>query len=933
VDYKSSLNLPKTDFSMKADLARREPEFLRRWSEQSLTQRIAEARRGGARFVLHDGPPYANGHIHYGHILNKILKDLVCKFRTMAGCEVQFKPGWDCHGLPIELAVLRDKGAAAATMSAVEIRRACHEYALSWVRTQGEEFQRLGIFGTWDRPYLTLQPSYEATIVRQLAAFAERGLLYRSKKPVHWCTSDRTALAEAEIEYDEAHVSPSIYVKFAVPAEPGLHLVIWTTTPWTLPANWAIAYHPELSYVTVEVAGGERYVLAAELADKVVAACGLVETAPRQPFAVERFAALGAARHPFLDRDSRLVPADYVTLEQGTGLVHTAPGHGADDYQTGRKFDLPTEAPVDDAGRFDSGPWKGTHVFAANPAIVAFLHERGVLLSPPTLSVTHSYPICWRCKRPVIFRATPQWFARMDADPASDGSGSLRQTALEEIGRTRWIPPWGENRIRGMIENRPDWVLSRQRVWGVPIPVLYDAETREPVASDGAFMRRVADLIAAEGADAWFDRSADTLARLAGLPEGVRVEKGNDIVDVWFESGVSWAAVCEGQEGLDASTPEDPRPVDLYLEGSDQHRGWFHSSLLCAAASRGHAPYRAVLTHGFVLDERGRPYSKSEIEKARREGIKIEFIPPDEVLKTQGAELLRMWVAQADFRNDIAYSRGHLTQLGEAYRKVRNTARFLLGNLFDFDPARDRVATLTDPLDRYLHGRVGELLRRGREAYEAYEFHHVLRALVDFCATDLSALYLDVRKDRLYCDAAGSPARRATQTVLEEALRALALLAAPILCFTAEEIWSHLPKRADDPESVHLALLPDGWELDIVDRTAIEPLLALRAEVQQALEGFRREKRSSQDAHVTLTVPDPGEALRLGQLPAGLLAELFIVSAVTVEAGGTAVVASVADAAGHRCERCRNWTPRADLCLRCQAAVDSAPSSSHQEVQ
>ncbi|HEY2748045.1 MAG TPA: class I tRNA ligase family protein, partial [Polyangia bacterium] len=535
MDYKATLNLPETKFPMKADLARREPEILKGWAESKLYGRILDARRHARPYVLHDGPPYANGNIHYGHILNKILKDIVVKYRTMAGHYVEYKPGWDCHGLPIELAVQRainaESGEKIATMSPVEIRAACHDYAMKWVGVQRDEFIRLGVFGTWDDPYLTLSKHYEATIVRQLAEFARRGMLYQAKKPVHWCMSDKTALAEAEIEYDEAHVSPSIYVKFATP-EPRLSAVIWTTTPWTLPANWAIAYHPTFEYVTVR-AGGERLIVAKELADKVVEACKLVEDGPREPFAVDHFVKLHAARHPFLDRQSRFLPADYVTLEQGTGLVHTAPGHGADDFLTGKKHDLPVDAPVDDGGKFTSGPWKGEFVFKANPKIVAHLHEKGALLSPPNLSVTHAYPICWRCKNPVIFRATEQLFARMD------GETQLRQTALAEIKRTQWIPPWGENRIAAMIENRPDWVLSRQRVWGVPIPVFYAPDGAAVI--DAALMDKVADRFEKDGGDAWF---ASSTAELVGA-EHAALKKGNDIVDVWFESGVSWAAVCE----------------------------------------------------------------------------------------------------------------------------------------------------------------------------------------------------------------------------------------------------------------------------------------------------------------------------------------------------------------------------------------------------
>jgi isoleucyl-tRNA synthetase len=891
VDYKSTLNLPQTAFPMKADLAKKEPEILKRWEEGRLYSRILDARRGAEVWAFHDGPPYANGHIHYGHILNKILKDTVCKYRSMSGRYVEYKPGWDCHGLPIELAVMRELGDKIAHASSAEVRQHCHEYAMKYVAIQRDEFKRLGVFGTWETPYLTLDKEYESTIVKQLATFAEHGLLYRDKKPVHWCMSDKTALAEAEIEYDEHHVSPSIYVKFAVPAEPGLHAVIWTTTPWTLPANHAIAYHPDFAYVVVH-ARGERYLVAEKLADAFVAACKLQEEAAREPWATARFTLVKEARHPFLDRASRLLPADYVTLEQGTGLVHTAPGHGSDDYGLGKKYGLPIDAPVDDSGVFSEGPWSGEHVFKANPKIVQHLHEIGALLSPPDARVEHSYPICWRCKNPVLFRATWQWFARMDGEKVN-----LRKIALDEIGKTKWIPPWGENRIRGMIENRPDWVLSRQRVWGTPIPVLYKKDG-EVLDASPAFMNRIAELFAREGADAWFKRSAEELAQIGGV-EGKDAVKSNDIVDVWFESGVSWAAVCLGKPNLSHA---DAPPIDLYLEGSDQHRGWFHSSLLCGAATMQRAPYREVLTHGFVLDERGRPYSKSEIEKARKQGIKIEYIPPEEVLRTQGAEMFRLWAAQADFRNDVMYSRGHLNQLGESYRKIRNTARFLLGNLYDYSEGPEP----TDLLDRYLAARTGELLQRVHQAFDAYEFHLVFKALLDFCTTDLSALYLDVRKDRLYCDRADSPSRRSTQRVLWSALRAITTSMAPILCFTAEEIWSHLKGEVD---SVHLTLIPEGTPLDPGIKSQMEPYLDLRSQVQAALEPFRAQKKASLDAHVTV----PGNS----DVDPEWLADLFIVSRVTT--GGDAI--SVTDAGGHKCERCWKWQDKTPLCARCEKAI------------
>jgi isoleucyl-tRNA synthetase len=906
MDYKATLNLPKTDFAMKADLQKKEPEILARWEADKLYEQILAARRGMPIWVLHDGPPYANGHIHYGHIMNKVLKDLVCKSRTMAGHYVEYKPGWDTHGLPIELAVMREHADEVAKMSAVDIRKACHSYAMKWVGIQRDEFKRLGVFGTWDQPYLTLSRDYESTIVRQLAEFARAGLLYRDRKPVHWCMSDKTALAEAEIEYDDAHVSPSIYVKFALP-EAKNYAVIWTTTPWTLPANYAIAYHPEYTYVAVQ-ANGEKYIVAEKLADAFVKACRLEESGPREPVAIEKLAQLRAARHPFLDRESLLLPADYVTLEQGTGLVHTAPGHGADDYGLGKKYGLPVDAPVNDSGVFTTGPWQGQHVFKANPEIVKYLHEHGSLLSPPDAKVTHSYPICWRCKNPVIFRATWQWFARMDK--TGDEKVDLRKVALQEIARTQWIPPWGENRINGMIANRPDWVLSRQRVWGVPIPVLVKGEE---YLVDAEIMDRLANLFAREGADIWFEWSVEQMLG----PEYKDWEKGRDIVDVWFESGVSWAAVCEHREGLDARREDDVRPVDLYLEGSDQHRGWFHSSLLASCATRHHAPYRAVLTHGFVLDDNGRPYSKSEIEKARREGRKFEWIPPEDVVKTQGTELLRLWVAQADFRNDVAYSRAHLTQLGEAYRKIRNTARFLLGNLHGFDPNAKPVEA-SDPLDRYVAERVADFSFLVCKAYDAYEFHVVFKLIQELCINVLSSLYLDVRKDRLYCDAKGSPERIATQTVLSSALRALAAAMAPIMCFTAEEIWQHMPKRADDPWSVHLTLLPKGSGANPTLQPAMEFFLGLRERVQKEMEPFRAQKKSSLDAHVTLAVT-ADEAKLISTLPQGWLADLFIVSQVTVKLGEPGI--TVADATGHRCERCWKWQDKAPLCARCEAAV------------
>jgi isoleucyl-tRNA synthetase len=942
--YKDSLNLPSTEFPMRGDLARREPEILARWAEMNLYEEIQKARADAPKYLLHDGPPYANGNIHYGHILNKILKDLVVKYKTMAGFRSPYVPGWDTHGLPIELAVDKKLGKKKRDMTKAEIRAKCREYALKFTGIQGEEFQRLGGFGTWDEPYLTLNHSYEAAIVRALAAFARGGYLFRGKKPVYWCPSCRTALAEAEIEYAD-HNSPSIYVRFPLEesfdggslsdelAGKKLALTIWTTTPWTLPANLAVAIHPRLEYVAVASPKDpdELLIVAKGLAPQFLKAIGGdPETATLIEIPKDKLAALEGARyhHPFIDapkgeNDFKVWFAEYVTLEQGTGLVHTAPGHGAEDYVTGMNHGLEPYAPLDDAGRFtDDVPlWAGKKTFAANPDIVQHLFDTGYLLNQVGESLDHSYAHCWRCKKPVLYRATPQWFIRIDHN-------ELRQRALAEIDKTEWVPAWGRERIFGMIENRPDWCLSRQRVWGVPIVALY-CDNCNAVHADADMMEHVANVFEKEGADSWYLRPVNEL-----IPEGTKCgECGcegfrpeQDIIDVWFESGCSWFAVCEPREDLG--------DVDLYLEGSDQHRGWFHSSLLVGIGVKGSAPYKTVITHGFVLDEDGNPYSKSAIERAKASGKKVRYIPPEEILKKYGAEMFRLWTAATEFRTDISYTDAVIKGLSEWYRKFRNTSRFILGNLADFSPDDHPLESLQlSELDRYMLARLGDLVARVRAAYDKFEFHAVHRAMVDFVTVDLSALYLDVIKDRLYSDAPGSDSRRAAQAVLYAVQRALATISAPIMCFTAEDIWRHMPRRTGDPESVHIALMPEGKRLDADDELVATwaTLTSYRELVTKELESFRAQKNKSVDAHITITPTAADRKVLEPRLTE--LADLFIVSDVTIaEADADEPSVAVAKHTGTRCARCWKWyaamaADNPELCNRCQGAVVAVEAS------
>ncbi len=922
-DWKETLNLPKTDFPMKANLAKREPEFLSRWEEMKLYEKMLAKAEGAPLFVLHDGPPYANGHIHMGTALNKVLKDFILKSRRMAGHNCPYVPGWDCHGLPIELNVEKELKVRRGQLPKLEIRKHCRAYAERWINVQREEFRRLGVIGDWWRPYLTMSFDYEATIAREFVRFLAQGYVYRRKKPVYWCIHCLTALAEAEVEY-EPHRSPSIYVKFplsedalqSLPQRPEalVSVVIWTTTPWTLPANLAVALNPEFDYVAVRL-DGEVLILAEGRLSALAAELGL-EKVPEILFRLSARDLEGKhARHPFLDRESLFILADYVTLEAGTGCVHIAPGHGEEDYESGLRYGLEVYSPVDEEGRFlsDLPRIGGMNIYAANEEIIRWLEEKGRLLH--VSQIEHSYPHCWRCKKPVIFRATEQWFISMEA-------GDLRKRALEWIERVTWIPRWGKERIKSMVERRPDWCLSRQRAWGVPLTVFICKACGE-ILRDEKYYEKTLALFHEHGADVWFEKTPEEL-----LPEGTicprcgarEFRQEEDILDVWFDSGVSFAAVLERREELKF-------PAELYLEGSDQHRGWFQSSLLCAVGTRGRAPYEAVLTHGFVVDGQGRKMSKSL----------GNVIPPEKIIKRYGAEILRLWVSAEDYRDDIRLSDEILSRLTEAYRKIRNTCRFLLGNLYDFDPARHLLPPEALPeFERYMLYRLSRFVARALRAYENYDFHLVSQGLHQFCAVDLSALFIDVSRDTLYCEAPDSPARRAVQTVLYHALEALVRLMAPILSFTAEEVWGHMPGKRE-AESVHLATFPQPLlpEVEEAFRRKWERLLEIRSEITKALEIARKEEKiigNSLEARVVLEAPTELETFLKEHAP--VLEYLAIVSQLSCqEAGGGVCYEAeeipglkiwVSRAAGKKCERCWKWSESVgtdedlpQVCARC----------------
>ncbi len=929
LNYKDTLNLPKTDFPMRGNLPKREPETIRRWEQMDLYAKLQAARATASEtFVLHDGPPYANGNIHIGHALNKVLKDIIVKFRTMAGARSPYVPGWDCHGLPIELAMEKTLG-RKQDVSKVEFRKLCREYAERYVAIQREEFRRLGIVGDWANPYLTMAPDYEAAEIRELGKLVEQGSVYRGRKPVLWCPSCVTALAEAEVEYEDLS-SPSIYVAFEfvspLPASLARYadrkpaIVIWTTTPWTLPANLAVAVRPDAVYVLVD-AGGPCVVVAKGLLESFTRAIDESHATILSEFPGTELRD-ARTRHPWIDRESPVIFGDHVTLDVGTGAVHTAPGHGQEDYEVGLRYGLEVYAPVDGAGRFTAEVegFAGEPVFDADTAIIARLRESGALLAATTLA--HSYPHCWRCKNPVIFRATEQWFVSM-------AKGDLRGRVLAEIDRVHWIPSWGRERIRGMMELRPDWCISRQRSWGVPIVAGFCSACGETLVSR-ALAEHVAEIFEREGADAWFERSAKELfptdMRCAKCG-GADFRKEQDILDVWFDSGVSHVAVLQRRPGL-------RWPADLYLEGSDQHRGWFHTSLLTSVATRGRAPYEAVLTHGFTVDAEGLKMSKSA-------GTGLS---PQDIIDKHGAEILRLWVAAEDYRDDVRISHEIVGRLIESFRRIRNTARFLIANLYDFDPQRHAVP---DPglleLDRWILARLRLLVDRCRKAYFDYEFHLVYHALNNFCSVDLSALYLDIAKDRLYCSPAAGAGRRSAQTALWRILDALVRLMAPILTFTAEEIWGYVPGPTPRAESVLLADFPLVAPLEGEEALlpAWDRLLAVREAVTKALEHARQEGRigHSLDACVRLGFVSDGP---LGELLAGRFPDLptyFIVSQVErdeLQTGDDSPLVpglrvAVERAAGDKCARCWNYRPSVGsdashptLCAPCVAALAHA---------
>ena len=918
VDYNSTMNLPKTDFPMRGNLPQKEPEMIKRWQDQKLYQKLMEKNEGLPLYVLHDGPPYANGDIHMGTALNKVLKDIIIKYKNMSGYKAPYIPGWDTHGLPIELKAMKKVGVENIN-SALDLRKVCKEFALHYVDVQRNEFIRLGSIGDYEHPYLTLQPKHEAEQIRIFGEMAKKDFIYKGLKPVYWCPECKTALAEAEIEYAEDPCN-SIYVKFKVEDDGGklaalnteldkTYFVIWTTTTWTLPGNLAICLGPEYEYVAVH-ANGEYYIMAKELVESAMKAAKITEYTVSEASLKGKELEYIKYRHPFIDRVSPIIVGDHVTLESGTGCVHTAPGHGEEDFEVcvNHYPEIPIIVPVDGDGKLteEAGEFCGLTTNDANKAILTKLTELNALFAVE--KIIHQYPHCWRCKSPIIFRATEQWFCSIDG---------FKEDACKAIDTVQWIPEWGGDRIKGMVMDRSDWCISRQRTWGVPIPIFYCKHCGKPIINEDS-INAIANLYEKEGSDAWYKYEANEI-----LPEGFKCECGcteftkeMDIMDVWFDSGVSHAAVCNEEHGL-------RWPADLYLEGADQYRGWFQSSLLTSVAAKGSAPYKAVCTHGWVVDGEGKAMHKSL----------GNGMSPDEVTDKYGADILRTWVASSDYHADIRISQDILKQLSDAYRKIRNTARFILSNLGDFNPDTDSVSVeKLDGIDKWAMARMDEIIEKCKAAYDKFDFHIVYSTMRDFCTIDLSNFYLDILKDRLYVEKADSESRRAAQTVIYNILRTMTLYLAPVISFTAEEIWGYMPRsEKDDAESVFFNKLPEksGVSADEEFMEKWEKIDELRDIVNKALEEARGQKLIGKSLEAKVTLNCGRDWYEFAKSVENDLVAAFIVSAVSVEKSEfDGVDVKVEVAPGEKCERC--WThsdtvgkcaEHPTLCARCAEIV------------
>ena len=937
LDLKSTINLPKTGFPMKANLPQNEPKVLARWEQEKLYDRIRAARKGSPAYILHDGPPYTSGPIHLGTAMNKCLKDFIVKSKTMSGFDAPYVPGWDCHGLPIEIKVDKELGGKKLQMAPSAVRAECRKYAQKYLDLQRQQFKRIGVFGRFDRPYATMTPQYESVVLKTFFSFYENRFVYKGLRAVYWCMHDETALAEAEVEY-ENHISSTVWVKYALLDDPAkidpalagkkLSTIIWTTTPWTLPASMAVAFHPDEEYVALE-SGGEVYIVASKLANDVAIRCGLANPRELAHFPGRKLERLNF-QHPFLNRKVLGVLADYVTMDTGTGVVHTAPSHGAEDFATGVKYGLDATSNVDEKGILRNGlpEYDGERVWDANQPIIDLVKRRGALLH--TEKTEHSYPHCWRCHNPVIFRATEQWFISMET-PMPGGKGkddTLRTRTLSEIKNVKWDPSWGEERLSNMIQTRPDWCISRQRVWGVPIAVFLCEACGKPL-NDRAINRKVVELFARSGADAWFNSESDRVLPVGTkCPHcgGTKFEKETDIFDVWLESGASYLALI-------AAEPEYPWPSDLYLEGGDQYRGWFQSSLLCAMGTRATPPYKGVVTPGWTLDEKGQALSKS----------RGNDVDPVDIANRLGGEIVRLWTASVDFREDVVGSEALMQRAGENYKKIRNTFRYVLSNLYDFDPVKDAVPfEKMEELDRYMLRQTCAFASDVKNWYDEFAFHKIYQRVNNFCIVDLSAFYFDVLKDRLYTAPPDSLARRSAQSAIWRIGEALVRAVAPILSFTAEEVWQYLPRVKNREESVHLAqfyrdedlvgLLSTDRESNLrasAQKRDWNELRSVRDEVLKALEEARNSKLigGSLEAQVRVTAPEPLYTLLKRYEPQ--LRYLFIISAVETHLaaspdGTGGVKVEVERAHGQKCERCWNYSTRVgedktypNVCERC----------------